>query len=159
MNHHWERDYTELLESHNLLKTRYLKVKKKCTQVQEENTRLVARYEGKIDDSHKRKQEHDSFSIDDMDAIKMQVNTYTQYNVVFTFIRRRSNVMDVVETLKQCCERTGLLARLSYYNLRPNLRSRQHPNHFRRHAFAKMTFPERLNKVVGRSNLTSLISI
>ena len=43
-----------------------------------------------------------------------------------------------------------LIGRLSYYNLRPNLRPRLHPNHFRRWIFAKVFFPDRLNKVVGR---------
>ena len=39
--------------------------------------------------------------------------------------------------------------KLIYYNLRPNLRPRLDPSHFRRYVFAKMTFPERLDKVVG----------
>ena len=43
-----------------------------------------------------------------------------------------------------------LHSRLSYYKLRPNLRHRVHPNLFGRYAFAKMIFPERLDKVVGR---------
>ena len=50
-----------------------------------------------------------------------------------------------------------IIGRLSYYNPRPNLRPRLHPNHFWRCIFAKMFFPDQLNKVVGGINLTSLI--
>ena len=74
VNHHWETDYTELLEAHHLLKARYLKMKNKLHEVEEENTRLIGRYEHKIEhQQHQQHQQHNSFTVDDINAIKMQV--------------------------------------------------------------------------------------
>ena len=94
VNHNWESDYTELLEAHHLLKTRYLKMKSKLQEVEEENTRLVAKYEHKID-SEQQQQQQQLITIDDMNAIKIQVEILTFRGGfsegVFYFGRGRTN--------------------------------------------------------------------
>ena len=53
-------------------------MKSKLQEVEEENTRLIARYEHKIDSEHQQQQQQQQqkqhlISVDDMNAIKIQV--------------------------------------------------------------------------------------
>jgi len=79
VNRHWETDYTELLEAHHLLKTRYITLKEKYEEVKNENLRLTQQQdEFKIDKPDNDTKKESFYSIDDIEALKQQLSLYKE---------------------------------------------------------------------------------